>query len=190
MSAPIVYCALLHHPVRDRAGQTVTTAVTNLDVHDIARSARTFGLRGYYVVTPIEAQHVLVHRIMDHWTTGAGRLRMPERHLALELCKPVVSLEVATAEIAAREGRAPRLIATAARTIASRPAQGYDQTRRQLETSPDPFLLVLGTGHGLCDGILEKADVLLDPISGTSGYNHLSVRAAAAIILDRLLGAR
>ena len=73
MSEPRVYCALVHHPVRDRAGQTVTTAVTNLDVHDIARSARTFGLRRYYVVTPIEAQHVLVQRIIDHWTHGAGR---------------------------------------------------------------------------------------------------------------------
>jgi hypothetical protein len=189
MNAPVVYCALLHHPVRDRAGQTVTTAVTNLDVHDIARSARTFGVRGYYVVTPIEAQHVLVRRIMEHWTVGAGRRRMPERHLALELCNPVTSLEIAIADIAQREGRAPRMIATAARRIASRPPQGFVETRRLLWASPEPHLLLLGTGHGLCDEILERADVLLDPISGVGDYNHLSVRAAAAIILDRLLGA-
>lgn len=188
MNAPIVYCALVHHPVRDRAGQTVTTAVTNLDVHDIARSARTFGLRGYYVVTPIEVQHVLVRRIIEHWTAGAGRRRMPERHLALELCSPVASLESAIADITRREGRPPRMVATAARRIASRPPQGFEQTRQQLLASSEPHLLVLGTGHGLCDEILEKADVLLDPISGTGDYNHLSVRAAAAIILDRLLG--
>jgi hypothetical protein len=188
VNAPIVYCALVHHPVRDRAGQTVTTAVTNLDVHDIARSARTFGVRGYYVVTPIEAQHVLVRRIIEHWTAGAGRRRMPERHLALELCHPVASLELAIADITRREGRAPRLIATAARRIASRRAQGFVETRRQLEASPEPHLLVLGTGHGLVDAILEKSEVLLDPISGAGDYNHLSVRAAAAIILDRLLG--
>jgi hypothetical protein len=188
VNSPIVYCALLHHPVRDRAGQTVTTAVTNLDVHDIARSARTFGLRGYYVVTPIQAQHVLVRRIIEHWTTGAGRRRMPERHLALELCNPVTSLEIAMQDITQREGRAPRLIATAARRIARRSPQGFAETRRELWASPDPHLLLLGTGHGLCDEILEKAEVLLDPISGAGEYNHLSVRAAAAIILDRLLG--
>jgi len=31
---------------------------------------------------------------------------------------------------------------------------------------------------------------MLEPIAGTTGYNHLSVRSAAAIILDRLLGPR
>ncbi|HBQ11088.1 MAG TPA: hypothetical protein DEF51_07890, partial [Myxococcales bacterium] len=67
-----VYLALVHHPVVDRAGDVITTAVTNLDVHDIARSARTYDLAGYYVVTPIEAQHRLVDRILGHWRDGAG----------------------------------------------------------------------------------------------------------------------
>jgi len=31
-------------------------------------------------------------------------------------------------------------------------------------------------------------DMLLEPIEGYTDYNHLSVRSAAAIILDRLLG--
>jgi hypothetical protein len=42
----------------------------------------------------------------------------------------------------------------------------------------------------LADGLLESADLLLEPIAAASDYNHLSVRAAAAIILDRLLGPR
>ena len=84
-----VYCALVHYPVRDRAGDTVTTAVTTLDVHDIARSGRTYGLRGYYVVTPIEAQHALTRRILEHWDSGAGRKRMPERHEALSICTSI-----------------------------------------------------------------------------------------------------
>ena len=33
--------ALVHHPVLDKGGAIVTTALTNLDVHDLARSART-----------------------------------------------------------------------------------------------------------------------------------------------------
>jgi hypothetical protein len=48
-------------------------------------------------------------------------------------------------------------------------------------------LLLFGTGWGLADEVLEAADALLPPLAGPSGYNHLSVRAAAAIVLDRLL---
>jgi hypothetical protein len=191
MSGPAIYCALLHYPVRDRAGQTVTTAVTNLDVHDIARSARTYGVRGYYVVTPIEAQHQLVQRIMEHWTNGAGRRRMPERHLALERCRPVVSLQAAIDDIALREdGRPVRLIATAARSTAGRPITSFQTLRDGLAASSDPHLLMFGTGHGLADSLLERADRLLEPIQGGTDYNHLSVRAAAAIIFDRLLAVR
>jgi len=179
--------ALLHHPVRDREGATVTTAVTNLDVHDIARSSCTFGVGRYYIVTPIEAQHVLVRRITEHWTTGAGRRRMPERHEALELCAPTTSLEEAIADAAQRHGKAPKLIATAARAGTRTPTT-FGELRATLRTSAEPYLLMFGTGHGLADALLERADVLLEPIGGAGSYNHLSVRAAAAIVLDRLLG--
>ena len=47
--------ALVHHPVLDKNGQIVTTAVTNMDIHDIARSAATYGVRRFYVVTPVKA---------------------------------------------------------------------------------------------------------------------------------------
>ena len=42
-----LYLALLHHPVYDKNGAVVTTAVTNLDVHDIGRLARTFEAVSY-----------------------------------------------------------------------------------------------------------------------------------------------
>jgi len=32
-----LYAALLHHPVYDKNGAVVTTAVTNMDVHDFGR---------------------------------------------------------------------------------------------------------------------------------------------------------
>jgi hypothetical protein len=188
-------CALIHYPVRDRAGGVVTTAVTNLDVHDIARSARTYGLGRYYVVTPIEAQHQLVKRVTEHWTHGAGRRRMPERHEALELCHPVASLEQAVADAELRHGRRPQLIATAARS-GPRARLSFDAARalfaaaRAQPAESSPLLILFGTGHGLADIVLESADHVLAPIPGLDGYNHLSVRAAAAIIFDRLLGAR
>jgi hypothetical protein len=34
----------------------------------------------------------------------------------------------------------------------------------------------------------ERADLVLAPILGPDAFNHLSVRAAASIILDRLCG--
>ena len=84
------YVALLHHPVYDRTGAMVTTAVTNLDLHDIARSSRTYGLAGYFVVTPLTSQQELARRIMEHWRTGHGAVYNPRRREALAL------LEVAT----------------------------------------------------------------------------------------------
>jgi hypothetical protein len=46
----------------------------------------------------------------------------------------------------------------------------------------------LGTGWGVTETILAQADHALEPIQGGTDYNHLSVRSAAAIILDRVLG--
>jgi hypothetical protein len=183
---PRLYVALVHHPVKDRTGQTVTTSVTNLDVHDIARSCCTYGVRRYYVVTPIELQHTLVRRILDHWTSGSGRKRMPERWEALSLVEPVLSFEQAIADVTAREGSAPLLLATAARPKRAQLTSLTD-ARAWLARREQPYLLVLGTGHGLTYELLERADHLLAPLDAGTGYNHLAVRAAAAIYLDRLL---
>ena len=186
-----VYCALVHHPVRDRDGATVTAAVTNIDVHDIARSAHTFGLSGMFVVTPIDAQRALVARILEHWNNGAGKRRMPHRSEALAICRPASSLAEALAEISARHGKPARVIATAARAHDSATLTRFSDVRAQLTAAGErPWLIVFGTGHGLADEVLDRADVLLEPISGVAGYNHLSVRAAAAIVFDRLFGAR
>jgi hypothetical protein len=190
----IVYCALVHHPVRDRDGQLATAAVTNIDVHDIARSSHTFGLEGMFVVTPIDAQRALVTRILEHWREGAGKRRMPHRSEALAICLPARSIEEAREVIRARHGHVPRVISTAARSDVGVPVLSFSALRSQLEAAgPEqlqPWLLLFGTGHGLADEVLSAADVLLEPIHGVGEYNHLSVRAAAAIVFDRLFGAR
>jgi hypothetical protein len=185
-----VYCALVHHPVRDRAGQLATAAITNIDVHDIARSSHTFGLRGMFVVTPIDAQRALCERILEHWRDGAGKRRMPHRSEALAICQAASSIEEAVQRVAALEGRPPRVITTAARADTPRAITGFAELSQRLADSDEPWLLLFGTGHGLMDSVLEAADVLLEPIRGVAEYNHLSVRAAAAIVFDRLFGAR
>jgi hypothetical protein len=186
-----VYCALVHYPVRDREGLLATAAVTNIDVHDIARSSHTFGLTGMFVVTPIDAQRALVTRILEHWRIGGGKRRMPHRSEALAICQPAESIAQVQERIASLHGAAPRVIATAARSDTGQSICSFGALRQQLEAHDDdaPWLILFGTGHGLTDDVLRAADVLLEPIRGRGDYNHLSVRAAAAIVFDRLFGA-
>jgi hypothetical protein len=49
-------------------------------------------------------------------------------------------------------------------------------------------MLLFGTGFGMAPSMLERTDLALAPVLGPEDYNHLSVRAAAGIILDRLRG--
>ena len=51
-----------------------------------------------------------------------------------------------------------------------------------------PCMILLGTGWGLADAVFARSDLVLEPIPGRDDYNHLSVRAASAIMLDRILG--
>ncbi len=183
-----VYCALIHHPVVDRQGEEITTSVTNLDVHDIARSARTYGLRGYFVVSPIEAQHPVVQRIVDHWCSGAGKHRFPERGEAIALVEICLSIDDAIAAIEAREGQTPRLVVTSAKSGPDRAS--YAEEAERLRAGSRPTLLLFGTGHGLSDRVLQRADAFLEPIQGPTDFNHLSVRAAVAISLDRLFAVK
>jgi len=63
----------------------------------------------------------------------------------------------------------------------------HRQARRRLTTARRPHVLLFGTGWGLAPAVLQEADAVLRPIRGRDAYNHLSVRCAAAILLDRLL---
>ncbi len=182
-----VYVGLVHYPVRDREGNVVTTAVTNLDVHDISRSSRSFGLAGYFVITPIEAQRALVDKILEHWVEGSGKRRVPERGVALSICRHIDSIESAVRAIEEKHGQPPRIVVTAARLPGGLSATPIAEAQALLSKDSRPWLLLFGTGHGLVQEVLEKADLALPPIRPGS-YNHLSVRAACAIILDRLFG--
>ena len=177
--------ALVHYPVVNKSGDTIASAVTNLDLHDISRAAKTYGVKRFFVVTPLTDQQVLVDRIIAHWTAGAGGVYNPKRQAALELACLTASLDDAVAHITEAEGDAPRTVATCARVCNS--SIEYAALREKLKTGK-PYLLVFGTAWGLSEQVLEEADLILKPVAGRSNYNHLSVRSAASIIMDRLLG--
>jgi len=181
-----LHLALVHHPVVDKTGEVVTTAVTNLDVHDLCRSAKTYGFEAYHLVTPITAQRALVDQIRAHWVEGAGKKRVPARAEALALLRPCGTLEEAIERIT-EERDAPYVVATSARPPDGTAILDFDAARAEIRTREAPTLLVFGTGHGLAPAVYERADAVLAPIRG-GRYNHLSVRAAVAIILDRLVG--
>ena len=183
-----LYVALLHHPVLDKNGAVVTTAVTNMDVHDIARLSRTFGVRGYYVCTPVPTLQRLVERIIHHWEEGPGAAYNETRKDALATVRLADELDAAVTDVERETGRLPRLVATSARPAPGR--LSYGAMRERLARDARPELLVFGTGWGLTRDVLDRCDDVLEPVQGVGPYNHLSVRSAAAIILDRLRNGR
>lgn len=179
-----VYLALVHCPVYNKAGQVITSAVSNLDLHDISRAAKTYGVQAFYVVTPLTDQQELVRRIVWHWTQGVGATYNPDRRAALELVSLVSSFQEAVKEIASRGAGEPVIVVTDARP--HRGHIGFDRLSKILD-SQSPVLLTFGTAWGLSREFIDGADYVLAPIMGPTDYNHLSVRSAAAIVLDRLL---
>lgn len=183
-----LHAALLHYPVYNKKKQVINTSLTNLDLHDIARASRTYALTGYYLIQPIESQRQLMGDLLAHWQSGFGAAYNPDRQEALSLVRILPQFEDAVADIAAKFGGRPRIIVTGAGL--SGDIIGYRRLRRLMETEGGDYLLVFGTGWGLAPEITDTADFRLSPIYGLNGYNHLSVRSAAAIILDRLMGDR
>jgi tRNA (guanine37-N1)-methyltransferase len=181
-----VYLALLHHPVYDKNKQVVTTAVTNMDIHDIARSARTYDVSGFYVVTPVKALQKLALKIIEHWEHGYGSQYNTTRKEALSLARIRNGLDDVLIEIERQTGENPLVIVTSARTGEGRTS--FAALKDMLQSKTCPFLILLGTGWGLTESVFARANYVLEPIEGKAAYNHLSVRSAAAIILDRLLG--
>lgn len=181
-----LYLALLHYPVLNKHGEEIASAITNLDLHDIARATTTYGLCGYYVVTPLEDQRELATTLIGHWQTGYGATYNPQRGQAFEQVRLVAHLTDVMAEITHRENdRRPITIATTARQHET--AVSFASVRDALAEGW-PHLLLLGTAWGLAPRLLADADHVLEPVWGPTPYNHLSVRSAAAIMLDRLLG--
>ncbi len=183
-----LYLVLLHYPVYDKDHRVVTTAITNMDIHDIARSACTYGVKRFFVATPVKTLRALAEKILDHWQHGYGSTYNDTRKEALSLVTLTSDLESTLREIEREEKTRPLVVATSARPGEGRAS--FREMRRLLREDPRPFLFLLGTGWGLTEETLQRADMILEPIRGVGTYNHLSVRSAAAILLDRLQGER
>ncbi len=178
-----LYVALLHYPVVDKLGQVRTMSLTNLDLHDIGRVCRTYGLGGFFVATPLEDQRELARRLIGHWVEGPGSKANPDRRAALSMVQVVAGLDEAAARIEEAAGQKPWIVATSARPGGD---VAVSQVRDMLKEQP--VCLVLGTGRGLAPQVLQKAHGTLRSVRALGDYNHLSVRSAAAILMDRVLG--
>ena len=175
----------------------MTTAVTNMDIHDISRSCRTYGVKGYFLVTPIEDQHELVGRILSHWRTEKSKQYHPDRVEAVSLVQMAKDFEEVKAAVRSAhpesEGwQSPEVVLTDARPFPN--SVSYADYRQELsdpKRGKRPMILTFGTGWGVSDVFYPEVHRILAPVYGpedNGGYNHLSVRSAVAIILDRLFG--
>jgi hypothetical protein len=182
-----LYVGLVHHPIYDKRKEIVATAVTNFDIHDIARCAKTFGTGGFFIITPLESQIQLSERIIRHWVEGFGSVYNPTRKESLSLVRVSRTIDEADRTISDLWQKKVKRVATGA----SAQPKGIDfgLLRKLLEDETTPYFILFGTGWGLTQEVKDDSDYVLAPIEG-KGYNHLSVRSAVAIVLDRLLGDR
>ena len=189
MEKKLIYLALVHYPVLNRHGELIASAITNLDIHDMARLARTYELSAYYLVTPLSDQQVLARRLIDHWLEGFGGDVNPDRREAMGLIRIAGDIEKVCSEITLETGRRVLVYATTAK---KRPnSVDWSGLRKKIEDQGrDSILLLFGTASGFDNSVLEGVDGVISPIEGNREYNHLPVRSAVAITLDRLLGNR
>ncbi len=183
-----LFCALVHYPVLDKDEKSVAVSLTNLDIHDIARSSCTYGLGGYYVTTPLEDQRRLLATLTAHWTEGDGAATNPDRAQALRLVRGAESLEEAARDVAVRCGAVPYLVATSASGLHGSGTGSISFSAVRALLRERPVLLAFGTGQGLAPSLTAACDAMLPPLRRLGKYNHLSVRAAAAIVMDRIVG--
>lgn len=174
------YIALIHYPVT-REGSVITSSVTNLDMHDISRVCATYGMGGYFIVHPDEKMRSIAGKLSGHWLEGEGKVHNPDRHEALKVLKIVENIDQAVAHIKSVEKQSPIIVGTTARK--KKNSVTISQVKKEKNK---PVLILFGTAGGIEDNYLESLDYVLEPIDVGSGYNHLSVRSAVSIFIDRL----
>lgn len=181
-----VFLALLHYPIYNKKMEVIATSITNLDIHDIARSSRTYDVEKYFLVHPYETQLNLTRDILGYWQEGYGATYNSDRKEAFSRVELAPSLEKVVSLIEQSCGQKPKLVTTDARIYPN--TVTYQNIREKIAEGKEPYLIIFGTGWGIEENQMKSADYILEPIYGPCDYNHLSVRSAVAIILDRLLG--
>ncbi len=180
-----VFIALLHYPAMDKEGKLIVTSFTTMDLHDIARPARTYEVNTFYIVQPIDGQRAVIKRQLDYWLSEEGKKSNPTRYDVVKMVKLKYTLDEVVEELERERGKKPVLIGTDARTYPN--TVSYSLLRETIQSSRDKdFLILFGTGYGIPPDMMRTFDYILEPIYGAGDWNHLSVRNAVAIILDRL----
>lgn len=176
--------SVLHYPVYNRNREIIATSISSTEVHDLARCCMTFGVEMCYIVTPLEKQRKIVERMVDYWTNGFGASYNPMRSKALGLIHVSDSFESMLMEIRSRS-EVVKVIGTSARKREEKNIT-YSELRRMIKSEQGLVTLLFGTGWGLTDEIVGRCDLMLEPIYGAGNYNHLPLRIAIGIILDRI----
>lgn len=181
-----LYVGLVHYPIYNKRMKVIAGAVTNFDIHDISRTCRTYNIQKYYIIHPLEVQKVIIDKILSYWQDGYGKIYNPDRADALERVCWQESIASAAMDIKQRTGKEPYVVTTDARIYPN--TVSYKFMRHKLQNDDRPILLLFGTGFGIEAETMKSFDYILEPVYGPCDYNHLCVRSAVAIILDRLAG--
>jgi tRNA (guanine37-N1)-methyltransferase len=184
---PNHYVALMHTQIVLKGGRVGHSSVASLDIHDIARSSKTYGIKKFFLVSPLKDQQEIVKSFLRFWNSDEGKNYNRSRFDAIALVEPVFSLDEALDRIEEIENKNPILISTSAKQHSTIQNICYND-HKQVWKNNRPILFVFGTAQGLADEVIDRSDFLLEPLQGLTNYNHLSVRAAVAIIFDRWLG--
>lgn len=187
---PSHYLVLMHSDVYikgDGSKTKGTTSIASIDIHDIARSCATYGVKKFFLVSPLIDQQSILRTFLGFWTSGSGRKYNETRFQALKSLISALSFDEVLQKIEAIEGVKPVIVTTSAKEYEHKRLVDFS-SQETVWKSGRPVLFVFGTGQGLCDELIEKSDFILIPVKGLTGYNHLSVRSATGIILDRWLG--
>ena len=185
MERASISIGLLHFPVYNKNREVVISSITTSSLHDISRTARTFGVDNFYIITPLKAQQDLINRLVRHWQVGYGAQYNPTRRDAFQKVSIVNTLEDCLEDLKRKYGQEPVTVVTSALSQAK--CISYAALRERIRRLNKSYLIVFGTGWGIEKNVMKDMDMVIEPVYGRENYNHLSVRAAVAIILDRLI---
>src|SRR5438093_2947175 len=90
------------------------TSVTSIDIHDIARSSKTYGIKEFFIVTPLLDQQKIVQKLLDFWKKGIGFEYNRCRYDAIRLVQLIDSLHGVIKKIEEREGKKQLIVALSA----------------------------------------------------------------------------
>ncbi|WP_243140273.1 RNA methyltransferase [Candidatus Syntrophocurvum alkaliphilum] len=176
----------MHYPMYNKQMETITTSITNLDLHDISRCAKTYNVDSFFIVHPSPNQQSLIKDIMSYWQEGYGGVYNPDRKEAFNIMRLTHDFKETVDKIENETGQKVTTVATDARIYKN--SVSYKSLKNKIFNEDKCFLILFGTGWGIAEELINKCDYILHPIEPGGTYNHLSVRSAVSIILDRLLG--